>query len=392
MWRIDGVEYYRVLLFIYIFFQLILIFTISVLMALIPINTSIQSHIPLVLTVMIIVIVLMLTCMVGYVAFFHKLSERKDAYIDAKHRAWLEKWTQAYFAKQPPESVTVDIISARALLELIEVLPPAESPLLLQWAEEYGIVEFWVTRLQSSNSYSQLDALEALATLGDVTHLPQIFAMAFKAPQLRQVGAVLTIGSLIPLLPKDIQYDWIVQLSQALITTDLPAAVIESVIAQLDDRISTMVDILLEHDEIPTQVLIATINTIGHFYLANYLDRMVQFITHTDPLIRKTILKAFSTLKSIPNESYNHIIKQIYDEDASVREQAIMTLSTISLPYTRLALWLALGDNEWSVRFAAAQVLRDTYGEQGIQTLQIATLQHKQLVGRQLAADMLRSR
>lgn len=389
MWRINGVQYYRYILLTYIFVQIGLLVTAGSVVALEPFNASINSVLPSILISAIVITVFMLASIVIYIVVFQTLSDRLDKRYEDNHRKWLEIWTQAYFQKTPPEHVEVTMASAKTLLELIDVLPSDDTAILQTWATEYGIIAFWESRLRSINLHQQIDALEAFATVGTLNHLPEIFELARRNPQLRSTAAMLTISTLIPRIPDDAQDDNIKKLADIIITREFPVVTIESVFAQLEDNMTMLIDCVLADERITTPVLIATINTIGQFYLANYVEELGQYVHNDDPTIRRVTLKAFSNLQSIPKSSYYHIINSIHDEDVSVREQAVMTLATIPLYHSRLPLWLALGDDEWVVRFATAQVLTRVYGNRGFQTLQIASQTHQTEVGRQLATEML---
>lgn len=386
MWHLEAVRQYQGLVFILILVQIVNLSVLGVWMMRGLVDLQLAAELQQLLRISILVVSGLIVIVVGYTTVAQRLNAWLYTRHDAQYHVWMRRWAQMYVTGEWPAHVPLNRVVTESYLDFLKsssIQAGNFNPALTEMMRWY-----WRTQKADRRELRLLIVIEALGWLGDAEDLEFLLAQTtHKRLDVRMMSFV-AFARLVAQLPPSLRDQQTLVLATRLKQTTIPAFGIEEIFTLMQEAGAFLKSSLLAEPDVPDEVLIALLHTIQTHYDFAYLDILGDYLSHPNAQVRQIVLQIFAQAQYIPRTVFNQFLYTIFDEEWQVREQALRVMSGIPLHRTRLPLWMALGDAEWAVRYAATCMLA-TYGEDGVQVLRTASIKHQNLLARQIAAQML---
>lgn len=387
MWRLNGIRVFHPILLLITSVELVALLAVSTASLLRPFDTD-----PLLLKWVIGTTLVSNLIIVVFTLLFHAISHYLDLRQRRLYQGWLDRWTALIMDESPPLLPTHSRLAMRALLDIQQTLSGVESQRLSTIIRGQALQEYWLKQLAARSQSIRLEALEALAVVGLVETLPFILrrfddpAADIRMASARAAASI--IGRLS--LAGDLTPDQTRLFSAALVDARLEIEQFEEVILMTEQGAHEVVTWLLSQKHLPPALLQGCIHLVGKLKMEDIAYLITPFVRHSALLLRASALRTFAQLDQIPVDAHSLILHAVTDPNPQVRVQAVAALRHVPFASARLPLWLALADEDWWVRLAAAETAQ-RIGVNGWRMLKAAASTHKDAQAAWLAAEHLRS-
>ncbi|MGJ3237736.1 MAG: hypothetical protein ACFE0Q_03420 [Anaerolineae bacterium] len=386
MWRIDGVRYYQYVTLILVVLEVTIVMVVVAWLVANAFNDGLLGGFQNLLDIANLVTLVMLVNLVVYIILFHAVSRRNERRYQQAYHDWMKRWAQSYLSNTPPEHIPLEEAVAESHFDYTKSM--SRDPRLVRWAQQSGLMRYWYEQLYQRNKLDVLHALEAFGVLGTAEDIPSVLHHTHSDNLDVQMISAKALAQMIFNQPREGRTNNLHTMRDALLRVRLPVFAFEEIFAILDEYSPTVKQVLFQQAELPDNLLLACINSVKSHYEVQFLNDVAHYLPHKNPLVQQAVLGVFATLQQIPSSVYRDVLQMVVSNDKGVRERALSAIQSSPLYRTRLPLWLALGDADWDVRFAAAQILQ-AYGEAGMQVLQTARERHDRSAGREVAKQLL---
>jgi len=313
----------------------------------------------------------------AYVLLYHAYTAWREVGEHKASTAWLDRFTEALFAGEPPPPPPWPAPALQALLSLREMLKGEFADTLTEWLRQ-GLPR-WARVLKSrfASKAARLEALDALAQARLPEALPLVLPyLEHRDPVLRlaaaRAGARLAQGEGVALL------------AEALQKAGLPRGALLEVLLLLEDRALPVVERFLVAGEEKERW--AALEAIGRLRLHAFVPQVLDFLESPDPELKAAALRALYRLGYPPEGHEEAVLSALLAPEEFLRLHAVRLLPLLGGALARKGLWRALSDPSFYVRKAAAEGLRALDPE----LLEQAAAAHPDAYGRALAAQVLR--
>ncbi len=386
MWRINGVKYYQFMAAFLLIIEVGVILGFVSLLVLFNLNRVAYSLVQLFLTTSVVIYVMVTLNLVAYVIIFQFFSQRSDARHDKDYHKWLRIWSRANFTNELPDEIPNTLAIRQSFIDFVN--SHTFDAKFLKWAAQYQFLSYWRAQLSKHNKENLIDAIASLGLLGDKRDLKALQDFTQSHDLDIAIVSVTAQAQLITRLDDESVSGAIAYLAHTLIQQNLPTFVIEDVYYLLGARNLLLKSYVLSRDTINDNLLLATIHSIAANYESQFANNVGAYFTRSESDVRVAILRLFVRLKYIPENFFKTVLSATRDDNEDVRQQAVKTIQSAPFYRIRLPLWLALGDDEWAVRYSSASVLYD-YGKVGQVVLTTASQKHASELGKQMATMIL---
>ncbi|GAA6754767.1 hypothetical protein Thermus77420_02410 [Thermus thalpophilus] len=285
----------------------------------------------------------------AYVLLYHAYTAWRERREAQQKEAYLERFTQALLAGEPPPPLPWPQAALVALLALRESLKGELAEALLPWLRQ-GLSR-WERALRSplASRARRLEALDALAQ----ARLPEAFPLVF--PYLTHQDPVLRLAAA-RAAARLARGEDLEALAQALLRAALPRGALLEVLLLLEERAEPVVRRFLQ--EGGSEEVWAALEALGRLKLHGLAAKALALLHHPDPEVKAAAMRALWRLEYPPLGHEEAVLAALGAEEEFLRLQAVRLLPLLGGGLARRALWKALSDPSFYVRRGAAEALK----------------------------------
>ena len=330
------------------------------------------------------VLTLLLLLLASLQVYLHVISrKRTEKYQSKKH--WYAVWSAVLYGGQAAPKTT-DPNAKKALLDIAANLSDDYHETLLGIYEQTYL---WkdLSVLESRRPAEVKSVyVESLAIIRQPLAIKHLYKAAHsKSSELRHLALLA--------LAKTCERTELSRAQLELLFLSLfnsgkfSKGVMEEVLMALADKAELLIPCLLSRSN-HLAVRIAALNAIAYKQNAQYLPYCLKPLDDPHPDIRAAALRALHGINFVPPEAYPALLKSLKDPLPFIRNQAVKACRGVLDTAINNHLLLALGDEDWWVRFNAAETLSQR-GQAALEKLERAARVHPDPYARDIVGHVL---
>lgn len=350
MWRFVGDRLYQLVQLLILTVEVITITVLTVIFALRgpwrPLTTTEQD----VLLIAVILAGVSLVSLTLYILLYHAISKRIEQAEQAQYESWVRRWGGVLLDNGTPPPGPLPQPAVRALIDMRKTLKGESGHRIPDLIRTYSLEKRWLKQLDARRSDLRLEALEVLASMALPETLPPVLEqLNDPSGPVRSLAVRAAAHSLAETPADQVALERFVS---ALLTADLPSAVLEDALFLTGDAAVLLLMRLLALDNLPPRLLVAAVNVAGQIQLMELSARIVKHIDDPQPEVRAAILQTLVRWNYVPQAAVDGVLRCVEDPIETVRVLAVRALALIAQERALPLLWAALADHAWLVQRA----------------------------------------